>query len=78
MMKRVLFSVLIIAIGIAFICIRVFSSENGEMKSMHVHDSKHMKERGIHCVIDQDKEDRMRAERVSRKLHNGKNNKQNR
>ena len=78
MIKLVLFSVLIIAICIAFICVTVFSSENGEMKSMHVHDSKYMKERGIHCVIDQDKEDRIRGERVSGKLHSKKNDKQNR
>ena len=37
-----------------------------------------MKERGIHCVIDQDKEDRIRGERVSGKLHSKKNDKQNR
>lgn len=52
------------AIGILLLGIRVLLKPNGEMKSMHIHDSEAMKERGIHCVMDQDREDRERADRI--------------
>ena len=31
-------------------------------KSQHIHDSEAMKERGIHCVMDQDREMRRKSE----------------
>lgn len=68
MIENLLLSVLIIAIAIAFIAIRVIAKPDGKMASMHIHDSKAMKERGIHCVMDQDREDRERAKRTSRNL----------
>ena len=40
----------------AFLLIKVLSKSNGTFSSQHIHDSKAMKERGIHCVIDQDRE----------------------
>ena len=58
MIETLLISVLIIAIGIALLCIQLIFKKNGEMSSMHIHDSEAMKERGIHCVIDQDREAR--------------------
>jgi len=58
MIETLLISVLIIAIGIALLCIKLIFKKNGEMGSMHIHDSEAMKERGIHCVIDQDREAR--------------------
>lgn len=72
MIETLLLSVLIIAIGLAFIGIKVLLKPNGEMSSIHIHDSQAMKDRGIHCVMDQDKEDRERAARVSKKLHKQK------
>lgn len=58
MIETLLISVLIIAIGIAFLCIKLVFRKNGEFHSMHIHDSQAMKDRGIHCVIDQDREAR--------------------
>ena len=55
-MKILLISTLIIAISMAFLLIKVLSKSNGTFSSQHIHDSKAMKERGIHCVIDQDRE----------------------
>jgi hypothetical protein len=49
---------LIIAISMAFLCVKVLLRRNGRFSSQHIHDNKGMKERGIHCVIDQDKEER--------------------
>ena len=39
-------------------CIKLFVRKDGEFTSMHIHDSQAMKDRGIHCVLDQDKEAR--------------------
>ena len=60
-MKILLISTLIIAIGMAFFLIKVLSSKNGSFTSQHIHDSQAMKERGIHCVIDQDREMRTKS-----------------
>jgi hypothetical protein len=35
--------------------------KHGEFKSQHIHDSEAMKERGIHCVMDQDREMRRKS-----------------
>ena len=34
---------------------------NGEFSSQHIHDSQAMKDRGIHCVMDQDRELRTKS-----------------
>ena len=52
MTEILLLSTLIIAIGMAFFCVN---------SSQHIHDSKAMKERGIHCVMDQDREMRRKS-----------------
>lgn len=49
---------LIIAISVVLLCINVIFKKGGRFPSMHIHDSDAMKDRNIHCVIDQDKEAR--------------------
>ena len=56
MIETLLISALIIAIAMVFFLVRVLFSKQGEFKSQHIHDSEAMKERGIHCVMDQDRE----------------------
>jgi hypothetical protein len=56
MTKIFLLTTLIIAIALAFFCVKVIFKKNGRFESQHIHDSKAMRERGIHCVIDQDRE----------------------
>mgnify|MGYP007133716724 CR=1 FL=1 len=56
MLETLLISVLIIAIAMVLLLVRVLFVKHGEFKSQHIHDSEAMKERGIHCVIDQDRE----------------------
>ena len=46
----------------AFFLVKVLFRKNGEFSSQHIHDSKAMKERGIHCVMDQDREMRRKSE----------------
>ena len=60
MMKILLTSTLIIAIAMAFLCVKVLLKKNGTFSSQHIHDSEAMRERGIHCVMDQDKEARQK------------------
>ena len=61
MIETLLISTLIIAIGMAFFLVRVLFMKNGTFKSQHIHDSEAMKERGIHCVMDQDREMRQKS-----------------
>ena len=61
MIEILLISTLIIAIAMAFFLVRVLFEKNGTFKSQHIHDSKAMRERGIHCVMDQDREMRRRS-----------------
>ena len=56
MMETLLISTLIIAIAMIFFLVRVLFTKQGTFKSQHIHDSEAMKERGIHCVMDQDRE----------------------
>ena len=61
MIETLLISALIIAIGMAFLLVKVLFRRNGEFSSQHIHDSEAMRERGIHCVLDQDREMRTRS-----------------
>ena len=61
MIQILLISTLIIAIAMLFFLVRVLFVRHGEFKSQHIHDSKAMRERGIHCVMDQDREMRRRS-----------------
>ena len=45
-----------------FFLVRVLFVKQGTFKSQHIHDSEAMKERGIHCVMDQDREMRQKSE----------------
>ena len=61
MIETLLLSTLIIAIGMAFFLVRLLFVKNGSFKSMHIHDSEAMREKGIHCVMDQDREMRQKS-----------------
>lgn len=61
MIERIVIAVLIIAICIALLCVKLIFRKDGEFASMHIHDSQAMKDRNIHCVMDQDREARKRV-----------------
>ena len=61
MVETLLVSILIIAAGMVLLLVKVLSCKNGTFSSQHIHDSKAMKERGIHCVMDQDREMRRKS-----------------
>jgi hypothetical protein len=56
-----LLSTLIIAIGMTFFCVKLIFRKDGKFSSQHIHDSQAMKDRGIHCVMDQDREMRTKS-----------------
>ena len=61
MAKILLLTTLIIAIGMVFLLVKVLSHKNGTFSSQHIHDSQAMRDRGIHCVMDQDREMRRKS-----------------
>ena len=56
--ETLLVSMLRIAIAFALLSVKLIFRRNGKFSSQHIHDSKAMRERGIHCVMDQDREAR--------------------
>jgi len=58
MVETLLLSVLIIAICVALLCVKIILRKNGQFSSQHVHDNPGLRRKGIHCVVDQDKEAR--------------------
>ena len=60
MFEILLSTTLIISISMAFLCVKLIFRRNGKFSSQHIHDSEAMRQRGIHCVIDQDREARQR------------------
>lgn len=64
-----LLSAIIIAAAVALMSVKVLLLKGGRFSSQHIHDSKAMRERGIHCVIDQDREARQRKPATETKKH---------
>ena len=60
-MEILLLTTLIIAIGLLFFLVKVLSRKHGTFSSQHIHDSQAMRDRGIHCVMDQDREMRRKS-----------------
>ena len=58
MFVTLLYTLLIIAIAMQLLGVRVLLRKDGEFQSQHISDSAYLKAKGIHCVIDQDKEAR--------------------
>ena len=61
MVETLVVSIVIIVAGMLLLLVKVLLHRNGTFSSQHIHDSKAMKERGIHCVMDQDREMRRTA-----------------
>ena len=60
MIEILLISVLLLAVGMVLLLVKVLGRKDGKFSSQHIHDSEAMRERGIHCVMDQDREMRSR------------------
>ena len=46
----------LLAVGMALLLVKVLGRKDGTFSSQHIHDSQAMRDRGIHCVMDQDRE----------------------
>ena len=55
MIETLLISLIIIAVAMALLLVKVLWKKDGRFSSQHIHDSEAMRERGVHCVIDQDR-----------------------
>ena len=62
MIQTLLISAGLLAVGMALLLVKVLGRKNGKFSSQHIHDSEAMRERGIHCVMDQDAE--MRSKKL--------------
>ena len=61
MFATLLITLALIIVAMVLLSVRVIFKKNGKFSSQHIHDSKAMKDRGIHCVMDQDREARKRG-----------------
>lgn len=55
MLKTILFTMLIVAICMALLCVKMLLRKDGRFPNTHVSGSKAMRERGIGCVQSQDR-----------------------
>jgi hypothetical protein len=56
MIQTLLISCVLLAVGMALLLVKVLGRKDGTFSSQHIHDSEPMRQRGIHCVMDQDRE----------------------
>lgn len=56
MIQTLLISGVLLAVGMALLLVKVLGRKDDKFSSQHIHDSQAMRERGIHCVMDQDRE----------------------
>ena len=56
MVQTLLISGVLLAVGMALLLVKVLGRKDGTFSSQHIHDSQAMRDRGIHCVMDQDRE----------------------
>lgn len=61
MTETLVLTLMIVAASVALLSVKVIFRKNGRFSSQHIHDSKALKQRGIHCVVDQDREMRSRS-----------------
>jgi hypothetical protein len=59
MLKTILISVLIVAIGVILLAVKILFSKKGRFPQTHISGNRSMRERGIGCVQSQDREARM-------------------
>ncbi|MBR4387795.1 MAG: hypothetical protein IKT00_01290 [Prevotella sp.] len=67
MLTNILIAVILVAIAMTLLCVKVLIHKNGRFSSQHIHDNEALKEKGIHCVIEQDRE--MREQNNAVKEH---------
>ena len=51
-------SLVIVALAVLMLSVKVILKKNGKFSSQHVHDNKALREQGIDCVVEQDRQAR--------------------
>ncbi len=67
MIETFLISMLIIAIAVILLCVKIILRKNGKFSSQHISDNAALKKQNIHCVLKQDKEERLARSKRSLK-----------
>ena len=75
MIETLLISLGLVGAAMLMLGVKVLLRKNGEFASMHIHDSKAMKERGIDCVLEQDRAERAKKNKVREKSETSNINK---
>lgn len=73
MTELLIISLVVIAISVVLLSVKVIIKKDGSFTSQHIHDSQAMRDRGIHCVIDQDREQRKKSFSVKEKSRTSNN-----
>ena len=55
MLKQFLAILVLLAVAMLFLCVRILTKKGGKFRSLHIGQSKPMRDRGIHCVQSMDK-----------------------
>ena len=56
MLGNIIIAVILVALAMILLCVKVLFRKNGQFSSQHIHDNQALKDKGIHCVIEQDRE----------------------
>lgn len=68
MLNVIIPGIVILFIAILLMGVRVFFTKEGKFPSLHIGDSKHLQERGIHCATSQDAEMSRRESSIEKLL----------
>lgn len=60
MLETMLLTAVFVALAMVLLCVRVLLKKGGRFHSLHIGQSKAMRERGIHCAQAQDYEERLK------------------
>jgi hypothetical protein len=70
MLEVFIVSTLILVACMLLLCIKLLFRKDGKFSSQHVHDNPGLRKRGIHCVIDQDREMRTKSRYAVKEINN--------
>ena len=63
MIETIALTLLIIAIAVVLLSVKVIFKKNGRFSSQHIYDNPYLKKKGIDCVLEQDRQARMKTSR---------------
>lgn len=58
---KILLTIGLVLAAVVLLSVRVILKKNGKFSSQHISQSKLMRERGIHCAVSQDREEKQKS-----------------